>query len=163
MAMEHTRIGRTDPTAKTRVLLALALGSLCLVPAARASSAVAPITVTLDLTRYPSVGHLAAGAYAGVSPGRVVVHVGEAIVFVNSDTRHHTATFLAESTFPPTPRWTESVLHASGTIGGGPWSSGDLAPGTRSAPIAVTKAGTYLYGCFFDYSAGMRGEIVVQP
>jgi len=136
-----------------------------LVAQARVTRAeVTPVTVTLDLTRYSGVQHLAAGPYAGVSPGRVVVHVGDAVVFVNSDDRHHTATSLGEATsFPQDPRWTDSVLHPSGSIGGGMWSSGDLAPGARSSPIPVTKPGTYLYGCFFDYSAGMRAEIIVEP
>ena len=121
-------------------------------------------SLTLDLGRYSSVQQLSAGPYAGVSPGRVVVRVGDAIIFVNSDSRHHTATSLGEVTsFPENPRWTDTVLKASGSIGSGMWSSGDLAPGARSSPMSVTKAGTYLYGCFFDYSAGMRGEINVEP
>lgn len=138
----------------------LGLASLLMAAPAEAASRV----VTLDLTRYSSVGHLSAGDYAGVSPGRVVVHVGDFIVFANGDSRHHTATSLGEtSAFPRDPHWTDAVLHASGSIGAGSWSSGDIAPGARSAPMVATKAGTYLYGCFFDYSAGMRGEIVVQP
>ncbi len=131
---------------------------------ATARAAVSSVTVTLDLTRYPKVAQLDAGEYAGLSPGRVVIHVGDSVVFANSDSRHHTATFLGEGqTFPASPRWTDSALHASGSIGSGAWSTGDLAPGSRSSPISATKPGTYLYGCFFDYSAGMRGEIVVQP
>jgi len=143
----------------------LALAFACLLADARIVRAeVTPVTVTLDLTRYSSVQRLAAGPYAGVSRGRVVVHVGDALVFVNSDDRHHTATSLGDATsFPQDPRWTDSVLRASGSIGDGMWSSGDLAPGARSSPISVTKPGTYLYGCFFDYSAGMRGEIIVEP
>jgi len=142
------------------VLLSLA-SLLILTPA---GAATASHVVTLDLTRYSKVNHLNAGDYAGVSPGRIVVHVGESIVFVNGDNRHHTATSLGEiSEFPQDPHWTDTVLHASGSIGAGSWSTGDIAPGARSAPIVAAKAGTYFYGCFFDYSAGMRGEIVVEP
>ena len=142
------------------VLLSLA----SLVILARAEAATVSHVVTLDLTHYSTVDHLSAGDYAGVSPGRIVVHVGESIVFVNGDSRHHTASSLGEiSAFPQDPHWTDSVLHQSGNIGAGPWSTGDIAPGARAAPIVATKAGTYFYGCFFDYSAGMRGEIVVEP
>lgn len=162
--MHTTQIVLTNPAARTRALLALILLSASLGAAAPVRSAVAPVTITLDLARYPKVAHLDAGEYVGVSPGRIVVHVGETVVFVNSDTRHHTATFLGdEGVFPQNPRWTDSALRASGTIGAEAWSTGDLAPGARSGPIAASKAGTYLYGCFFDYSAGMRGEIVVVP
>ena len=99
-----------------------------------------------------------------MSPGRVVLHVGQSIVFVNTDSRHHTATSLGDaSSFPQDPRWTDAALRASGSIGAGMWSSGDIAPGARSNPITATAPGTYLYGCFFDYSAGVRGEIVVEP
>ncbi len=131
---------------------------------APARPAGAPVIITLDLGRYSQVGHLDAGPYAGVSSGRVVVRVGDSVVFVNSDSRRHTATSLGDATvFPKDPHWTDSALRASGTISGAGWSTGDLAPGTRSAPIAVTQAGTYLYGDFYDYSAGVRGEIVVKP
>jgi plastocyanin len=160
-------------TARTPGVLTLARSVACLVfavaclygqPRTIARAEVTPVTVTLDLGRYANIERLPAGPYAGVSPGRVVVHVGEAVVFINSDTRHHTATSLVDATrFPQDPRWTDSALRASGSIGNGMWSSGDLAPGARSAPIAATRAGTYLYGCFFDYSAGVRGEIVVEP
>ena len=33
----------------------------------------------------------------------------------------------------------------------------------RAFLAAVKKTGKYLYGCFYDYSAGMRGEIIVDP
>jgi plastocyanin len=156
-------ISVTRATARA-VPLVLIMTAASLLSAGPVRSAVAPVTITLDLGRYSKVNHLDAGAYAGVSPGRVVVHVGQTIVFVNGDTSHHTATSLGdETTFPQSPHWTDSALTASGTIGGGAWSTGDLGPGARSGPIAVAKAGTYLYGCFFDYSAGMRGEIVVTP
>ena len=152
---------KNDPMRLVICVALLGLASLL----TRAPAGAAPShTVTLDLTRFSNVVHLSAGDYAGVSPGRLVVHVGESIVFVNGDSRHHTATSLGEiSAFPQDPHWTDSVLHASGNIGAGSWSTGDIAPGAHSAPIVATKVGTYLYGCFFDYSAGMRGEIVVEP
>jgi plastocyanin len=100
----------------------------------------------------------------GVSPGVVHVHVGDEIVFANDDVKSHTVTSLPESsTFPDDPHWTDDVLRPSGAIGSGSWTTGELKPGASSKPIAVKKAGRYLYGCFYDYSAGMRGEIVVDP
>lgn len=100
----------------------------------------------------------------GVSPGIARVHVGDQIVFANTDSRRHTATGLGSAAeFPENPRWTESALKLSGQIGPGVWSSGEIAPGARSAPLVAAKPGTYLYGCFFDYSTGMRGEIIVEP
>ena len=160
--MNKTYMTKVTRASRRAAGLAFILAAAGLASAGPARSAAAPVTITLDLGRYSKVGHLDAGAYAGVSPGRIVVRVGETVVFINSDTRHHTATSLGdEAVFPQSPHWTDSALTASGTIGGGAWSTGDLAPGARSGPIAASRAGTYLYGCFFDYSAGMRGEIIV--
>ncbi len=120
--------------------------------------------VTLSLSRFGNVSTSPAGPSVGVSPSRLVVHVGEAVVFVNADSRHHTATGIPGSTtFPSDPHWTDAALRAGGALNGDAWSTGDLAPGARSAPVKAEKPGTYLYGCFFDYSAGMRGTIVVEP
>jgi len=122
------------------------------------------VVVSLNLTKYGSVQTIDAGQSVGVRPGIVRVHVGDSIVFVNDDTDHHTATALVGATsFVDDPRWTDDALKSTGSIGPGFWSTGDLAPGQRSAPIVAKAAGTYLFGCFFDYGAGMRGEIVVQP
>jgi plastocyanin len=160
---------RTDKTsmraARPSLVLAAWLGLTTLVvPLGPGRTAPGQAIVTLNLTRFAKVAHIDAGEYAGVSPGRIVVHLGEEVVFVNSDSRHHTATSLPDaSEFPENPQWTDGALRASGKIGEQIWSTGDLAPGARSAPLVATRAGTYLYGCFFDYSAGMRGEIVVEP
>ncbi len=144
--------------------LGLALLGAAVIAGSSPASAQTAIQVTLNLSRYSTVQHAPAGQYAGVSPGVIRVHVGDYVVFYNSDSAHHTATSIAgATTFPEEPRWSVSVLKASGSIGSDNWSTGDLAPGARSAPIEASKAGTYLYGCFFDYSAGMRGVIIVEP
>jgi plastocyanin len=128
------------------------------------SQAQTTATVTLNLTKYSKVEHAAAGDYVGVSPGVIRLHVGDHLVFVNTDSRHHTATSIADaSSFPEEPRWSTDQLKPNGNIGASAWSTGDLGPGARSTPLTATKPGTYLYGCFFDYSAGMRGVIVVEP
>jgi len=122
------------------------------------------VVVSLSLSKYASVHSTDAGSTVGVKPDVIHVHVGDSIVFVNDDTDHHTATsLLGAATFVDDPRWTDQALHATGEIGPDFWSTGDLAPGQRSAPMVAKQAGTYLFGCFFDYGAGMRGEIVVQP
>lgn len=124
----------------------------------------APITVTLGLERNAKITHLAAGDSVGVAPAIVHVHVGDAIVFVNADQQaQHTATGLPGAARFGEPRWTEAVLKPFGTIGAEPWSSGVIAPGASSAPLVAASPGTFLYGCFFHYSAGMRGEIIVEP
>lgn len=145
--------------------IAAACAALMLVAAASAQArASETFVVSLSLSRYASVVKIDAGSTVGVRPGLVHAHVGDRIVFVNDDADHHTATaLLGAATFVDDPRWTDDALHQTGAIGAGFWSTGDLAPGQRSAPIAVRKAGTYLFGCFFDYGAGMRGEIVVEP
>jgi len=139
-------------------LLAFALG------AARASADPATVTISLSLTKYTTVEAIGAGKVVGVHPAVVFVRVGDRIVFANDDSDHHTATSLLGATsFVADPRWTDDALHQTGSIGPTFWSTGDLAPGARSAPLIAQKAGTYLYGCFFDYGAGVRGEIVVAP
>jgi len=47
------------------------------------------------------------------------------------------------------------------TLSGG-WSSGTLGAGSGSQILLADKPGTYLYGCFFHYTAPMHGAILVQ-
>ncbi|MFI5388900.1 MAG: hypothetical protein ACHQY2_04200 [Candidatus Eremiobacterales bacterium] len=122
------------------------------------------VVVSLSLSKYTAVKAIDAGSTVGVKPDVIRVHVGDSVVFVNDDTDHHTATSLLNAaTFVDDPRWTDDALRPNGEIGPGFWSTGDLSPGQRSAPLIARKPGTYLFGCFFDYGAGMRGEIVVEP
>jgi plastocyanin len=37
-----------------------------------------------------------------------------------------------------------------------------LQPGGSSGVFIANSAGTYLYGCFFHYSGGMRGVIIAH-
>jgi plastocyanin len=148
------------PKALEAALLVIACVLWAAVSPARAQT----VSVSLSLAKYDSVKHGQAGDFVGVSPGVVHVHVGDQIVFVNEDVKSHTVTALPDSsTFPDDPHWTDDVLRQSGAIGAGTWSTGELKPGASSRPIAVKKSGKYLYGCFYDYSAGMRGEIIVDP
>jgi plastocyanin len=148
------------PKAVGAALLAIA----CVLWATGLPARAQTVLVSLSLAKYDSVKHGQAGDFVGVSPGVVHVHVGDQIVFVNDDVKMHTVTSLPESsTFPDDPHWTDDVLRPFGAIGDGAWSTGELKSGATSKPIAVKKSGKYLYGCFYDYSAGMRGEIVVDP
>src|SRR5690242_19359956 len=122
------------------------------------------VVVSLSLSKYTAVRSIDAGSTVGVKPDIIRLRVGDSVVFVNDDTDHHTATsLLSAASFVDDPRWTDDALRATGEIGPGFWSTGDLSPGQRSAPLVARKPGTYLFGCFFDYGAGMRGEIVVEP
>src|SRR5215472_2420090 len=145
-------------------LLAVLAGVFLTVPAWARGQDGPAIEVSLSLTKHTAVHHTDPGSTVGVKPDVIHVHVGDRIVFVNDDDDHHTATSLLNAaTFIDDPRWTDDALRPSGAIGPGFWSTGDLAPGQRSQPLVAKTPGTYLYGCFFDYSAGMRGEIVVEP
>lgn len=160
MKMKALAVPRVSWTTTALCMIAL----LSLQSGSQAAPAARTAIVTLSLSRFPSVAHMLAGDYAGVSPGLIRVHVGDEIIFVNADSRHHTATsLLAKTSFPDEPHWADSALRYSGNIGSADWSTGDIAPGARSAPLTAKKAGTYLYGCFYDYSAGVRGVVVVEP
>ena len=127
-------------------------------------AAAATLGVSLHLTNASKIAHLAAGDSVGIAPAVLKVHVGDTIVFTNDDPKdHHTATGLEGAQRFSEPRWSDAMLKPVGTIGANPWSTGDLAPGARSAPMTATTPGLFLYGCFFHYSAGMRGEIIVEP
>jgi plastocyanin len=153
---------RATSAAAAFVWFAAAIAAICVQPVLADVGSTA--TVSLSLTKYGTVQSGDGGSMVGVRPAIVHVHVGDAVIFVNDDTDHHTATsLLGAKTFVDDPEWTDDALHAGGAIGAGFWSTGDLAPGQRSAPIVAKQPGTYLYGCFFDYGAGMRGEIVVEP
>src|SRR5579872_3597300 len=100
------------------------------------SQADSTTTVTLNLTKYSKVEHASAGDYVGVSPGIVTMHVGDHVVFVNGDTRHHTATFIAGSTtFPPEPRWGADQLKPNGSIGAPPGAQATSARAHARAPL----------------------------
>jgi plastocyanin len=162
--MLHSRPTTRPSMSRAIASLVLCVTALALVCVPLRALAASTVTVDLNLSKFATVESVDAGKTVGVKPAVVHVHVGDHVVFVNDDSDHHTATALENAvTFVDDPRWTDDALHAAGSIGSGFWTTGDLAPGQRSAPIAAQKAGTYLYGCFFDYSAGMRGEIVVEP
>jgi len=93
------------------------------------------------------------------------VRVGDSIRFANSDGTgiNHTATLIpGVTTFPAGSPFSTSAQTRSGAAITDAWSSGIMTPGTSSQTIAVTAAGTYIYGCFYHYGSPMRGEIVAR-
>jgi plastocyanin len=59
-------------------------------------------------------------------PTPAIVHVGQTVAWHNSDATAHTATQDA-----------------------GAWDTGALSPGSTSAPVKMTKAGSFSYHCNF--------------
>lgn len=147
----------------TLALVAFACGCT---PGASGGSSGAPngpvaLTVDVNLT---SGGHgsVAAGTTGGYAPLVAMVPVGSQIRFVNSDGFAHTATSLGGPVFPAASPFTSAALSPSGNTISSGFSSGILAAGSGSQMLLADKPGTYLFGCFYHYSAPMRGAIVVQ-
>lgn len=146
-------------------LALLAFGCGC-TPGASGGASGAPsgpvaLTVDVNLT---SGGHgsVAAGTTGGYVPLVATVPVGSQIRFVNSDGFAHTSTSLGGTVFPSASPFTSTALSSSGNTISSGFSSGILAAGSGSQILLADKPGTYLFGCFYHYSAPMRGAIVVQ-
>lgn len=125
-------------------------------------------TVDLNLTVYQNVTSTPYGQSIAIKPAVLDVAVGDSIVFVNADGFAHTSTSLPvgttnnETQFPnKSPINGLGTLTAGGTTLSGGWSSGALQAGA-SYTVVADKAGTYLYGCHYHYSANMRGAIVAK-
>ncbi|HEY1656575.1 MAG TPA: plastocyanin/azurin family copper-binding protein [Candidatus Tumulicola sp.] len=103
------------------------------------------------------------GQSGGMKPPVTTVHVGDSIVFNNSDGFAHTATAIPGATkFPAGSPFDQGATTQSGSTLSGGWSSGAMQAGSSSQTVKADKAGTYLFGCYFHYGAPMRGAIVVQ-
>jgi plastocyanin len=79
------------------------------------------------------LGVRGSGSY---SPPTVTVKVGDSIAWMNSDSITHTA-----------------------TASNGAFNTGNVAPGSTSAPVTMTTAGTFDYMCTIHPS--MTGTVVV--
>ena len=132
-------------------------------PPAGGGSAAAPASVTIDVSLTASVVTTTAyGTSGGFTPAITTVPVGATVRFMNVDSFAHTSTSLTGTSFPaPSPFDASAQLTSGATLSGG-WSSGTLGAGNGSQVLLADKAGTYLYGCFFHYTAPMRGAIVVH-
>ncbi|HEV3092622.1 MAG TPA: plastocyanin/azurin family copper-binding protein [Candidatus Cybelea sp.] len=103
------------------------------------------------------------GESGGYTPAITNVPVGAQITFTNTDSFAHTATEIPNATqFPAGSPFGISATQQHGNTLSGGFTSGALQAGTTSQTIAVDRAGTYLFGCFFHYGAPMRAAIVAQ-
>ncbi len=167
-ARQRLHRGLTHPRDDRRVrclrfIAAFALAS-CTPGASAAGSATAvPAAVTIDvsLTAFPPAA-TAYGQGAGFAPEVTSVSAGTTIRFANMDSFAHTATSLRGAAFPASSPFDSSALGAFGATLSGGWSSGALGAGDASQIVLADAPGTYLYGCFFHYTAPMRGAIVVR-
>jgi plastocyanin len=104
------------------------------------------------------------GDARGFSPEVTNVSVGSGVQFLNIDNTEHTATSIPGATaFPAASPFGVSALQPTANVGiSGSWGAGALEPGQMSQVFVVNQPGTYIYGCFFHYSGGMRGLIVAK-
>jgi plastocyanin len=144
------------------LLISVLVGCTPGAPSAGAGSAAAA-TTTIDVSlTSSSVAATAYGSAGGFAPVVTTIALGSSVRFVNVDSFSHTSTSIAMATFPSASPFGGAALNLSGSTLSGGWSSGTLGAGTASQPLLADKTGTYLYGCFFHYSAPMRGAIVVK-
>jgi plastocyanin len=147
----------------------LAFLSLCactaggIAPSAGGGSAATSVT-TIDVSIAAfGVQTTPGGTGLGFSPEVTTISAGSGVQFVNVDNTSHTATSIPGATaFPQTSPFSFSATQPASAPLGGAWSAGTLQPGATSAVFVVDTPGTYLYGCFFHYSGGMRGAIVAK-
>ena len=150
---------------KLRLTSALALAFLtsCTnggTPVSTGGSGGITITVNLTLNQPQPTPY---GLSAGYAPPVTTVAVGSLIRFTNTDSFTHTATLIPNVTkFPNGSPFTAKALQQTGNNLSGGFTSGALNAGTSSQTITADRAGTYFFGCFFHYGAGMRGVIVAQ-
>ena len=104
------------------------------------------------------------GSALGFSPASITIPVGSGVRFVNVDNTTHTVTAIpGATTFPSISPFSAAALQPGTTSDlSGAWGAGVLQPGGASGVFVANTAGTYLYGCFFHYSGGMRGVIVAH-
>lgn len=121
------------------------------------------LTIEVSLTQFGSPQPTPYGSSLGYKPAITTVSVGSQIHFVNVDSFPHTATAIQGFTsFPAGYRIPGSAVAQSGSTISSSWSSGALQASQSSQTITVDQPGTYLFGCYFHYSGGMRAAIVAQ-
>ncbi|MGA9944610.1 MAG: plastocyanin/azurin family copper-binding protein [Candidatus Cybelea sp.] len=120
------------------------------------------VTIQVSLTQFAQQP-TPYGSSLGYSPAVTTIAVGSQIHFVNVDSFQHTATLLKGFTsFPSGSPLGGAAETQSGSALSSNWSSGVLQPSSSSQTITADVAGTYLFGCYFHYSGGMRAAIVAQ-
>jgi plastocyanin len=133
-------------------------------PASGAGASVSSVT-TIDVSIAAfALESTPLGDARGFSPEVTNVSVGSGVRFLNVDNTEHTATSIPGTTvFPAASPFGVSALQPTANVGiAGSWGAGALEPGQMSQVFVVSQPGTYIYGCFFHYSGGMRGVIIAQ-
>ncbi|HZX68245.1 MAG TPA: plastocyanin/azurin family copper-binding protein [Candidatus Elarobacter sp.] len=145
------------------LLLCTALASCTPGAPSAGGGSTGPASTTIDVSLTSSVvSSTPYGSSGGFSPAITSVPVGASIRFVNVDSFDHTSTAISGTSFPSSSPFDATAQLMSGATLSGGWSTGTLGAGNGSQILLADKAGTYLYGCFFHYSAPMRGAIVVH-
>ena len=131
------------------------------VPSSGGAAAATKHVVELNLTQNGPVS-TQFGTAGGTKPPVLMVNVGDTIVFTNTDSVGHMSSSFVARKFPAgDPIGIGAFAQRGRTLSGG-WSSGQLQPGSSSQVILADKAGTYLYGYFFHYTAPMRAAIIAR-
>jgi plastocyanin len=145
------------------ISVALVLGACTAGGIPASSGGSGGITIDVSLTQYGQPNPTPYGSSLGYSRAVTTVSVGTQIHFVNIDSFAHTATAIpGATTFPTGSPFKGSALMQTGTTVSSKWTSGALQPNSSSQTLTADQPGTYLYGCFFHYGAGMRAAIVAQ-
>jgi plastocyanin len=119
-------------------------------------------TIRVSIAAFPAQS-TPGGTGLGFSPEVAAVAVGSGVQFVNVDNTSHTATAIpGASTFPAQSPFSFSATQPTIAPISGAWSAGTMLAGKSSSVFVINAPGTYLFGCFFHYSGGMRGAIVAK-
>jgi plastocyanin len=147
---------------RVAITIALVLGACTAGGVPTSSGGGGGVTINVSLTQFGATP-TPYGTSLGYSPAVTTVSVGTQIHFVNVDSFAHTATAIpGATTFPSGSPFNAGALQQKGTTLSGGFTSGALQPNGSSQNITADQPGTYLFGCFFHYGAGMRAAIVVQ-
>lgn len=131
-------------------------------PSATSAAAASVTTIRVSIAAFGRQS-TPGGPGLGFSPEVATVSVGSGVRFVNVDNTSHTATAIpGATTFPAISPFDFAATQPASAPVSGAWSAGTLQAGASSAVFVVNQPGTYLFGCFFHYSGGMRGAIVAQ-
>lgn len=148
---------------RVAVSVALVLGACTAGGIPTSSGGSGGITIDVSLTQYGQPTQTPGGSSIGYKPAITTIAVGSQLHFVNVDSFAHTATAIpGATTFPTQSPFGVADTQQFGSTLSGKWSSGALQPNASSQTITADQPGTYLFGCFFHYGAGMRAVIVAQ-
>jgi plastocyanin len=144
-------------------LVALVLGACTAGGIPTSSGGSGGVTIDVSLTQFGQASPTPYGPSLGYSRAITTVSVGTQVHFVNVDSFAHTATAIPGATaFPSGSPFNAGALQQKGTTISSDWTSGAIQPNGSSQTITADQPGTYLFGCFFHYGAGMRAAIVAQ-